>query len=57
MAAVATCTTALQKRGTTMDLLANILSAVLVCGVIGAGIAIAWRIGRADLTTGHEKAQ
>jgi hypothetical protein len=30
-----------------MDLLASILSAVLVCGVIGAGIAMAWRIGRA----------
>lgn len=33
-----------------MDLLANILSAVLVCGIVGVGIAIAQRIGRAAAT-------
>ena len=30
-----------------MDLLANIVSVMLVCGIIAAGIAIARRIGRA----------
>jgi hypothetical protein len=30
-----------------MDLLASILSTILVCGVISVGLATAWRLGRA----------
>jgi hypothetical protein len=33
-----------------MDLLTSILSAVLVWGVIGVGIATAWNLGRAIAT-------